>query len=127
MTPRAFAEADGTIRRSFNHNARTLSFSVGHAARMNVILSEMSEVCPLFADQLATQPQPPKTIGSLDCVARTMHEEELSKAVSLKEKRDNGKDNSAKDGGLFGIFYRHAKRELDSLCALNHLNLCYSK
>lgn len=45
-----------------------------------------------------------------------MHEEGLRKAVSLKEKRHYGKDSSAKDGGLFGIFHRHPKRELDLLC-----------
>lgn len=48
MMPRAFADSEGTLRRSFNYNARTLSFSVGHAAKMNTVLSEMSEVRPLF-------------------------------------------------------------------------------
>lgn len=52
-----------------------------------------------------------------------MHEEELRKAMSLKEKRHLGKESSAKDGGLFGIFHRHSKRESDFLCILNHLNL----
>jgi len=63
MTPRAFMDADGTVRRSFNYTARTLSFSVGHAARMNAILSEMSEVRPLrellwHATQPQTHPRP---------------------------------------------------------------------
>jgi len=52
MMPRGFADADGTVRRSFNYNARTLSFSVGHAARMNAILSEMSEVLPSLREPL---------------------------------------------------------------------------
>src|SRR5258706_2290775 len=66
---------------------------------------------------------PNKTIGTLDRVAHIMHEEELRKAVSLKEKRHQGKDSSAKDGGLFGIFHRHSKRELELLCNLKHLSL----
>lgn len=118
-------DADGTVRRSFNYNARTLSFSVGHAAKMNAILSEMSEVRPSSrAPCLATQPHTPKTIETLDCVAHSMHEEELKKTASLKEKRHHSKDNSAKDGGLFGIFHRHSKRESDLHALLNHLNLC---
>jgi hypothetical protein len=44
-----------------------------------------------------------------------MHEEELRKVASLREKRHHSKDNSAKDGGLFGIFHRHSKRESDLL------------
>lgn len=48
MMPRAFADADGTVRHSSNYNARTLSFSVGHAVKMNSVLSEMSEVRPLL-------------------------------------------------------------------------------
>ena len=122
--PRAFADSDGTHRRSFSYNARTLSFSVGHAVKMNTILSEMSEVRPSSAS-LACHPasNPNKTIGTLDRVAHIMHEEELRKAMSLKEKRHQGKEGSTKDGGLFGIFHRHSKRELDCLCTLNHLSL----
>ena len=52
-----------------------------------------------------------------------IHEDELRKAMSLKEKRHQGKESSAKDGGLFGIFHRHSKRELNLLCTLNHLSL----
>ena len=109
--PRAFAGADGTVRRSFNYNARTLSFSVGHAGKMNTVLSEMSEVRPLFGLACHPASNQTKTIGTLDRVAHIMHEEELRQAVSLKEKRHYGKDGSAKDSGLFGIFHRHSKRE----------------
>ena len=121
--PRAFMDADGTVRRSFNYNTRTLSFSVGHATRMNAILSEMSEVRPPSRTPMACHPasNPPKTIGTLDCVARSIHEEELRKAASLKEKRSHSKDSSAKDGGLFGIFHRHSKRESGLLCTFEPL------
>ena len=66
---------------------------------------------------------PNKTIGTLDRAAHVMHEEDMRRVASLKERRSQGKDSSAKDGGLFGIFHRHSKRELDLLSNMKHLNL----